>query len=189
MPMRWLAERFMRMLGWKVVGEEPLPEQFVAIGAPHTSNWDFMLFLAVVSHFRVNAKVIGKHTLVEGPFGGFMRRMGVVPVDRKSATGIVDQMRAVFDASGAMALVVAPEGTRSRTDHWKSGFYRIALGAGVPVVCAYVDYQAKVAGFGEVIHLSGDMTADMDRVRSFYATTGVGRFPGKAGTIRLREEG
>ena len=137
MPMRWLAEWFMKLLGWRVTGEEELPDRFVAIGAPHTSNWDFMLFLAAVSHFRINAKVIGKHTLAKGFFGRFFRAMGVIPVDREKHGGIVEQMKAEFEASGSMALVVAPEGTRSKTDHWKSGFYRIALGADVPVATPF----------------------------------------------------
>ena len=179
----------MKMLGWRVTGEEELPDRFVAIGAPHTSNWDFMLFLAAVSHFRINAKVIGKHTLAKGIFGRFFRRMGVIPVDREKHGGIVEQMRAEFEAAGNMALVVAPEGTRSKTDHWKSGFYRIALGANVPVVCAFVDYPKKRVGFGPVIHLTGDIAADMDRIRAFYAKTGHGRRPELEGTIVLPDEG
>ncbi len=184
-----MAEWFMRILGWRIVGDEPLPAKFVAIGAPHTSNWDFMLFLAAVSHFRINAKVIGKHTLAQGPFRGFFRRMGVIPADRGSSSGLVEQMRDEFDATDTMALVVAPEGTRSRADHWKSGFYHIALAAEVPVICGFVDFEHKRVGFGDRVDLTGDVAADMDRIRAFYATFGHGRHPELQGPIVLREEG
>lgn len=186
--MRWLAERFMKLLGWRFEGVIDLPDRFVAIGAPHTSNWDFMLFLAVVSHFRVRARVIGKATLVGGPFGRFMRRMGVIPTERGAGAGLVELMKNEFDSAEKMALVIAPEGTRSATDHWKSGFYRIAMGAGVPVVCAFVNYPDKVAGFGPVIELTGDVSADMDKIRAFYKAAGGARYPEKVGVMRLREE-
>ncbi len=186
--MRWIAERFMKLLGWRVVGSDPLPDKFVAIGAPHTSNWDFMLFLAAVSHFRIKAKVIGKHTLAQGPFSWFFRRMGVIPADRSTPGGLVEQMKAEFGGAESLALVIAPEGTRSKTDRWRSGFYHIALAADVPVICGYVDFGAKRVGFGDRVDLTGDVSADMDRVRSFYARVGVGRYPEKQGTIRLREE-
>lgn len=178
----------MKLLGWRIEGREALPDRFVAIGAPHTSNWDFMLFLAVVSHFRVPAKVIGKATLVGGPFGRFMRRMGVIPTERGAGAGLVEVMKREFDSAEKLTLVIAPEATRSAADHWKSGFYRIAMGAGVPVVCGFVDYANKVAGFGPVIDLTGDVKADMDRIRAFYSEAGVARYPDKVGVMRLREE-
>ncbi|NND84009.1 MAG: hypothetical protein HKN46_02560 [Acidimicrobiia bacterium] len=186
--MRWMAQWYMRLRGWKITGVGELPKKFVALGVPHTSNWDFVAFLAVLSRFRVKGRAIGKDSLVAGRFGGFMRRMGVIPVDRDHPGGLVSQMVDEFDAADEMALIIAPEGTRSARSNWKSGFYRIAAAADVPVVLAYIDYKRKETGFGKVIELTGKVKEDMDRIREFYATKGLGRFPERASTIFLRME-
>ncbi len=186
--MRWLAQWFLRVRGWNITGIGELPKKFVALGVPHTSNWDFIAFLAVISRFGVHGQAIGKQALTSGRFGGFMRRMGVIPVDRDRPGGIVQQMVDEFAAAEEMALIIAPEGTRSLRDHWKSGFYRIALAADVPVVLAYIDYERKETGFGAVIHLTGRVREDMDKIRAFYATKGPGRHPERASQIRLRME-
>lgn len=186
--MRWLAQWFMRIRGWTITGVGDLPKKFVALGVPHTSNWDFVAFLAVISRFRVKGRAIGKDSLVSGRFGGFMRRMGIIPVDRNHPGGLVSQLVDEFNASEEMALIIAPEGTRSARTHWKSGFYRIAAAADVPVVLAYVDYKRKETGFGKVVELTGRVREDMDRIREFYATKGFGRHPDRTSEIRLRME-
>ena len=173
--------------GWEYTGSPPEVSKFVAIGAPHTSNWDFILFLAVVSHFRLPARVIGKSSLVRWPFGNLMRRLGIIPVKRDSGQGMVEQMAEEFAAHEEMALVVAPEGTRGRSEYWRSGFYRIALAAEVPIVLTYLDYTNKRAGIGPLIEPSGDLVADMDRIRSFYGQI-EGKHPLNQGPIRVREE-
>lgn len=185
--MRWLARVYFRLRGWHYGGALPPSPKYVVIGAPHTSNWDFVLLLAATSHFGIAAKVIGKHTLVKGPFGNLMRRLGIIPIERDSAQGLVSQMVDVFAQSDTLALVLAPEGTRRAEPYWHSGFYRIALAASVPVVLAKVDATTKVATIGPELRLSGDVTTDMDQIRSFYEGA-VGLAPGGESTVRLREE-
>ena len=116
-----------------------------------------------------------------------MRRLGIIPVERDSGQGMVEQMAAEFAGHREMALVVAPEGTRGRSEYWRSGFYRIALAAQVPIVLTFLDYPNKRAGIGPLIEPSGDLGADMDRIRAFYADI-QGKDPSNQGPIRLREE-
>lgn len=185
--MRWLAKKFMQLRGWQFTGQGPTFGKFVAIGAPHTSNWDFIIFLAVVSNFRLPARVIGKNSLVRWPFGGLMRRLGIIPVERDSGEGLVDQMVVEFSQAERLALVVAPEGTRGPAAYWRSGFYRIAVAADVPIVMTYIDFPTKRAGIGPTLHPSGDIEADMEQIRSFY--TGIhGKHPENETPIRLRGE-
>jgi 1-acyl-sn-glycerol-3-phosphate acyltransferase len=185
--MRRLAALIMRIRGWEFAGERPRDAKFVALGAPHTSNWDFLVFLAVVWHFRIRARAIGKQSLVRWPFGRIMRRLGVIPVERDTSRGVVEQMVHEFASSESMALVIAPEGTRSRTEYWRSGFYQIALAAQVPIVLAYVDGANKVAGIGPTVIPTRDVVADMAEIRDFYAPI-RGVRPERQGPIRLRRE-
>jgi 1-acyl-sn-glycerol-3-phosphate acyltransferase len=184
--MRRIGSWYMRLTGWKILGSPPEAKKFVAIGWPHTSNWDYLLFLGVTRLFKVPAKAIGKHTLVTGPFG-WMFRKAVIPIERDSGQGLVDQMVEVFDSSDELAVVIAPEGTRRYEDHWRSGFYHIAHAAGVPVVPAYIIWPRKLVEVGPPITLTGDVTRDMDAIRSFMAP-GRGKHPDQAAPIRLREE-
>ncbi len=182
---RWLAEKLLRLRGWRFVGDRPDFNKFVAIGAPHTSNWDFIIFLAVVSHFRIPGRAIGKHSLVRWPFGGLMRRLGIIPVERDTGQGLVEQMIVEFAAADAMALIVAPEGTRRRAEYWRWGFYHIAVAAEVPIVLAFIDGENKVAGIGPTVHPTGNAEADMQQVRAFYGSM-KGLRPANQGPIRLR---
>ncbi len=185
--MRWLARWWYRFRGWSIVGERPTEPKYVVIGAPHTSNNDFLVFLAAVSHFHLPARYIGKHTLFRWPFGGLMRRLGGIPVRRDTGQGLVEQVVAEFARVDEMALVIAPEGTRGRAEYWHSGFYRIAAGAHVPIVCGFVDYATKTFGLGPTIHPSGDVRVDMDQIRAFFAGK-QGRHAGDETPPRLREE-
>jgi len=177
----------MQLRGWRFAGERPPHQKFVAIGAPHTSNWDFLLFLSVVSHIRMPARVIGKRSLVRWPFGRLMRWLGIIPLERDTGQGMVEQMVAEFAAADAMVLVIAPEGTRRRADFWHSGFYRIAREAGVPIALTYIDADAKVAGIGPVFQPTGDVAADMLTIRQFYSPI-RGIHPENQGPIELRPE-
>ena len=185
---RWLAEKLMRMRGWQYAGARPECPKFVVVGAPHTSNWDFMLFLAVMSHFRIPARAIGKHSLVRWPFGKLMRRLGIIPIERDSGQGLVEQMVDEFNAADAMALVVAPEGTRKPAEYWRSGFYRIAVASQVPIVLAYIDGEKKLAGIGPSLYPTGDIDADFATIRAFFAPF-RGLVPENQGPIRLRSDG
>ncbi|NIS29327.1 MAG: acyltransferase, partial [Actinobacteria bacterium] len=178
---------FLRLTGWRIEGKPPEAPQFVLIGAPHTTNWDMVYLLAVAWALQIDVSWVGKQEIFRRPFGGIMRRLGGIPVRRDRSQSMVEQMAAAFAATDRLALVLAPEGTRSAAEYWRSGFYHIGRTAGVPIATGFVDYERKVAGFGPVITLSEDIGADMDRLREFYGPI-VGRRPGNQGPIRLREE-
>ncbi len=185
--MRRLAYWFVRVWGWQIEGEAPAARKFVAIGGPHTSNWDFVFFLAVIHHLGIRPKVLGKHTLVRGPFGGLMRRWGVIPVRRDHPENTVERVREAFDQDEEMALVIAPEGTRAKADHWKSGFYTITVGAEVPLVMAAIDGPTKRIRVSEPFELTGEVAVDMERIRSFFDGW-HGLRPDARTPVRLRSE-
>ncbi|MEM6955168.1 MAG: lysophospholipid acyltransferase family protein [Myxococcota bacterium] len=178
---------FLRSIGWRLGGERPAPRKYVVIAAPHTSNWDFPITLGCLAAYDVDVKWVGKHTIFRGPMGPVMKRLGGVPVVRDRSTNFVAQMAGLFEEHDDFALTMATEGTRRRVDFWKSGFYHLARLANVPVVLGYLDYAKKEGGMGPAIELSGDVTADMDRVRAFYDGK-VGCRPENFGPIRLRSE-
>ena len=137
--------------------------------------------------FDVRVSWLGKHTLFQPPLGFVMRRVGGIPVVRHQRGQLVAEAARLFADRDDLALVVPAEGTRSTASHWKSGFYHIARTAGVPIVCGYLDYARRRGGFGLVLMPSGDLRADMDRIRAFYADK-AGRYPEKFGPVRLQEE-
>jgi 1-acyl-sn-glycerol-3-phosphate acyltransferase len=182
-----VARRILRMVGWRTEGEPPEQQRYVLIAAPHTSNWDFPLMLLMAIRFRVPIHWLGKESLFRPPAGWLLRRLGGVPVRRGEPSQLVAQMAGVFADRAVFVLAVPPCATRSYSDHWKSGFYRIAEAASVPVVCSYLDYATKIGGFGPAIVPSSDVRADMDVVRAFYAGK-QGRYPDQVSEIRLRDE-
>jgi 1-acyl-sn-glycerol-3-phosphate acyltransferase len=152
-----------------VDGSLPDLPKFVLIGAPHTSNWDFILFLVVIFYLRADVRFMGKAEIFRGPFGFFFRWCGGVPVDRSRSTGLVEQMVQAFRQSERFILVIAPEGTRHKVHEWKSGFYHIAKNAGTPVVLGIVDGSRKTVRLGQIFHPTRDLEADMKTIQSFYA--------------------
>ena len=158
----------LRVAGWDFEGEIPNLSKFLVIAAPHTSNWDFPIAMSLVLALGLDAHWIGKHTLFRWPFGGLMRWLGGVPVVRSERRGVVDQVVETFEGHDRMVFGVAPEGTRKRVDRWKTGFYHIALGAGVPILPGYFDYPRKVVGFGPPLMPSGDVEADIKTLKAFY---------------------
>ena len=157
--------------GWTPSGEFPPYRKFVLMGASHTSNWDFLVFLGTVKALGRQVRFIGKLSLFKWPMGDFMRALGGVPVDRSSPQDLVSQIVAQFDSHEDFVLVIAPEGTRSATSRWRTGFYQIALKAGVPIVCAGPDYPSKRGVIGPVIHPTGDMEADLPAFDFFRTLT------------------
>ena len=159
-----------KVRGWRVAGHPP-PEghRCVFVAVPHTSNWDFIAFMGIADANGVTPAFMGKHTLFKWPMGGFMREMGGVPVDRSAPGGVARQMVEEFARRDEFMLVIAPEGTRNTTSRWKTGFYRIALEAGVPLVCGYADHNRKVAGLGPAVMPTGDYHADMAKLFAFLA--------------------
>ena len=185
--MRWLAHRYLVIRGWTFSGGLPDVKKFVIIGAPHSSNWDFVLFLAVIHYLGIRPKVLGKHTLVRGPFGWLMRRWGVIPVNRDVKANTVEKVRETFGATDEMMLVIAPEGTRAKAEYWRSGFYKITLGADVPLVMGRIDGPTKRIEISEPLELSGSLSDDMDVIRAFYVGW-RGLVPENATPVRLRDE-
>jgi len=184
---RSFAQLFLWATGWQVTGTKPTARRFVLIAAPHTSNWDLAYLLAFAQVFDVKVSWMGKHTLFRGPMGWVMRKLGGISVRRDRSNDLVTQLAEVINQSDSMALTVPAEGTRGYTPYWKSGFYHIAVKAGVPIVMSYLDWPRKCGGFGPELLPSGRVRDDMDEVRAFYAGK-QGRFPSRAGEIRLKEE-
>ena len=165
--------------GWKPSGKFPPDRKFVIMGASHTSNWDFLVFLGTVHALGRKVRFIGKQSLFKWRMGDFMRALGGVPVDRSSPQDLVSQIVAQFESHDDFVLVVAPEGTRSATTRWRTGFYQIALKAGVPIVCAGPDYPSKRGVIGPVIRPTGDMEADLKPAFDFFRTL-TPKHPGRA---------
>ena len=163
-----LTKFIMKLAGWRVDGELPDIPKFILIGAPHTSNWDFVLFLGVIFTLRANVRFMGKAELFRSPIGFFFRYCGGIPVDRSKATGLVDQMVQAVRESSRFTLTIAPEGTRHHVQEWKRGFYHIAKGAGIPIVIAVVDGKHKTVRVGQVFQPTEDMEADMKTIRGFF---------------------
>ena len=171
---RTLALALYRLVGWRVEGETPSTDKFVVIAAPHTSNWDLPFMLGVALHFRIKLHWMGKNSLFKPPFGRFMRWLGGISIDRSKSSNTVDQMIEIFNAADSLAVAIPPEGTRSKTRYWKTGFYNIAHGAGVPIALGFLDYKRKVGGIGKTLITSGDYEADLETIKAFY-----GRVTGK----------
>jgi 1-acyl-sn-glycerol-3-phosphate acyltransferase len=163
-----LARFLMRITGWRFEGEVPDVSKMVLIVAPHTSNWDFPLGLMAKIALHLGGRFIGKHTLFRWPFGVFMRAIGGIPVDRSATTGFVSEVGRVLRDADRMTMVVAPEGTRRRIPQWKSGFYRIAVEAGAPILPVGFDYSRKVVFFAPLFHPTGDYEKDLKQLRSHF---------------------
>jgi 1-acyl-sn-glycerol-3-phosphate acyltransferase len=170
----------LRVIGWRIEGRLPDIPKFVAI-TTHTSNWDFPVMLLTVFALKTRISVLGKDRLFRWPFGVFFRWCGCIPIDRTKSTNVVEKMIQLFDQSEKLILIVPPEGTRKKVRHWKTGFYYIAQGAHVPIVLAFIDYRRKVAGVGPVFTPTGDIEADVEAIRSFYANVS-GKIPENTGT-------
>jgi 1-acyl-sn-glycerol-3-phosphate acyltransferase len=184
-----LAALSLRLAGWQFEGPVPTIKKYVCLAVPHTSNWDGLLLIGVARSVGLPMAFMIKDDWVKGPLGPVMRHFGAVAINRDRSTNMVDQMVAEMNRRDEMVLVIPPEGTRRHADAWKSGFYRIALGAKVPVVPGYLDFARKRAGLGDPIPMTGNVAVDMDRIRAFYAAKSPTAFdPASFGPIRLREE-
>ncbi|OGQ93881.1 MAG: hypothetical protein A2284_15525 [Deltaproteobacteria bacterium RIFOXYA12_FULL_61_11] len=182
-----LGRIVLTLLGWRVEGSLPLASKFVLIGAPHTSNWDFILTMATTFVLRLHISWLGKASLFRGPLGYLMRRLGGIPIDRSSSHGVVETMYQRFVQSDSLVIAMAPSGTRGKVERWHSGFYWLACKANVPLVLGYMDYARKEMGIGPSFTPTGDIPEDMDRIRTFYATI-RGKHPEREAPVRLKEE-
>jgi 1-acyl-sn-glycerol-3-phosphate acyltransferase len=187
--LRWLSVALLKLTGWRTEGTFPEGGGFVVVVAPHSSYWDGLVAPAAAAKLRLAPHWFGTHTLFRGPLRPIMRWFGGVPVDRSRRTSLVAAAVAAFAARPDMVLALAPEGTRFRVDHWKSGFYRIATGAGVPVVPGYLDHRRKVAGIGAPLMLTGSVEEDLAKLRAVYRNVeGRIRHRFDSDGVRLRPE-
>lgn len=182
-----IAQIILRLIGWRTHVIHPSTSSYVLIGAPHTSNWDFGLMVLLMAAEQLPVRFMGKDTLFRGPLGLLMRSLGGIPVNRRERTNLVDQIAAKFEVHDDLIIGLAPEGTRGKTLHWKSGYYFIAMKARVPIVMAYLDYGNKVIGIGPSFIPCGDIHADFEIIRAFYDGI-VGKNPNKQGEIVLANE-
>lgn len=180
------ARRLLEFAGWRAVLVWPPAPKGIIVVYPHTSNWDFVIGVLYKFGVGLPARWVGKDTLFRWPLRRLFRRLGGIPVSRHAPGGIVRELLAEFDRQDWMWLALAPEGTRSRTDHWKSGFYRIAVAGGLPVGLGFIDYATRTIGIDTYLTLSGDPQQDLARIRAFYDGK-RGRRPGHTGAIGLRE--
>jgi 1-acyl-sn-glycerol-3-phosphate acyltransferase len=183
-----IARTFLRLNGWEAVGTRIADKKVVFAVAPHTSNWDLPYGLAIARVLGIRISWLAKHTAFWWPMGPFLRSLGGIPIRRDQPEELVEQIVRAFDEAATLSLAVTPEATRSHTLYWKSGFYRIAKAAGVPIQLGFIDYPRKRGGLGPAFTPGDDVRADMDEIRAFFADK-VGRYPEKKGEIRLHEEG
>ncbi|OAN33627.1 1-acyl-sn-glycerol-3-phosphate acyltransferase [Microbacterium sp. H83] len=184
---RLLARLFWLFSRWRLTADGVPTRPTILIGAPHTSNWDFVLMLAIAWRLGIEVHWLGKSSLFRGWRGPVMRRLGGISVDRSDPARVVGDVVAHVHEGRVFGLVITPDGTRGGNTHWKSGFYRIARETGMPVTLGFVDRTTMTTGLGPTLDLSGDVGADMDRIRAFYADK-AGLRPERRTVPRLREE-
>ena len=181
---RALSIVFLKLAGWRRVGCVPDLPKYVMIGAHHTSNWDAPISVAILFSFRIKAYWLMKNTAFRWPFRGLLLWLGAIPVDRTKSADVVGQIAGEMKKRAEMVLLLAPEGTRKKVTRWKSGFYHIARGAGVPVVLAFLDYRQKEGGLGPVFRPTGNFEADMGEILRFYSTV-TGKRPERMGAAEI----
>jgi len=176
--MHWLARSILWLTGWRIVGGVPAVPKYVLIAAPHTSNWDFPVALMVCFALRLRVYWMGKASLFPPLLGAVMRWLGGIPVNRARSGNLVQATVDAYNSNQRLIVIVPPEGTRSKVTQWKTGFYYIALGAGVPIALGYLDFSRKEAGLSRMFEPTGDIAADMVEIQAFYAGF-TGKNPGK----------
>ena len=165
---RGFARLVLALSGWKLIEGASIPPKAVLLGYPHTSNWDLLATLVGLAALGIKPRWAGKDTMFRGWRGPIMRSLGGIPVNRRASTGFVGRMAEEIATHDTFLLAIAPEGTRARAEGWKSGFYRIALAARVPVVAGVADYHRKELGILAVLTMTGDEDADMARIEALY---------------------
>lgn len=185
--LKLISKKILKLIGWKLDIVLPEEKKFVLIGAPHTSNWDFPL--AMLTFWTIDLKIywVAKIQMFWGPFHYLFTAIGGIPVDRKSSAGFIEQVANRIKQADEMVITISPEGTRSKTKRWKSGFYHIAVAAKVPICLGYVDYSSKTLGFAKIVYPSGDIDSDMKIIAEFYSNM-KGKQIKNQGPVRITEE-
>lgn len=166
--LRWFGRCGLRAAGWRVTGNLPDTEKILVIGAPHTSNWDWVVAVFVMWALDIRMTVLIKDTVFWGPVGWFLRLTGAMPVNRRNPAGIAEDVAGNIRAAERIIVVITPEGTRSRVEKWKTGFLRIAEAALIPIVQVSFDYPSRTLHLGPIAELSGDVDTDIERIRAYY---------------------
>ena len=184
-----LSRFILRLFGWQLVGSRPSVEKSLTICAPHTSNFDALWFFITVRALGVKPKVLIKSSYYTFPFKRLFLALGGVPVDRGfKAKDLAQQMIEYVDSVDEVALMIAPEGSRSLQKFWKVGFYQIAQAAKLPIYFGFCDYSTNQMGIHEIpLNVTGNLAADMDVIRAFYADK-TGKHADRVGPIRLKRE-
>lgn len=183
---KFIPKTIFKLIGWRVDVTLPKEKKFVLIGAHHTSNWDFPLTILVFWTLNLKTHWVGKKQLFRGPFRYLFTALGGIPVDRSTANGFIEQIADRFNHSQEMVLAIAPEGTRKKTDYWKTGFYYIALKAKVPICLGYIDYGSRTIGFAQTLIPGGDIEKDFEEIKRFYQNK-RGKYPEKQSTMQIKK--
>ena len=183
---KFIADLILKLFGWQVKVTLPAEKKFVLIGAYHTTNWDMPLGILTFWSTEKKIRWVAKQQIFAWPLGYFFRSLGGIAVDRSAPHGFIQQIASEFDGVDEMILCLAPEGTRSKTEYWKTGFYYIALTAKVPICLGYVDYPSKTLGFEKLIYPSGNIQKDFEQIKQFYQDK-TGKYPEKHGPVRLKD--
>ncbi|KUJ82555.1 acyltransferase [Microbulbifer flavimaris] len=176
--LRQLARLLLKLHGWRVVADQSATDlkKYVLLGAPHTTNWDGYYFILVALKLKLVPQWMGKDNLFKFPLGGMMRWFGGIAVDRSKANNLVEGTVNAFNRNESLIVAVPPEGTRGKAERWKTGFYHIARGASVPVVCGFINFPKKEVGLGPAFWMSENLEAELKRFRDFYADK-IGKYP------------
>lgn len=167
--LRVLSKLILKIIRWRVIGALPQEhKKYVLIVAPHTSNWDFILFVLAVSVLRLKPSVLIKSTLFVGPLGWFLRYCGAIPVNRKQASSLVNYIADIYAEREEFVLIITPEGTRSANQNWKLGFHHVATTAEVPILIVYVDSAIRTIGIEGLMEPTNDVDADLVKIKTFF---------------------
>jgi 1-acyl-sn-glycerol-3-phosphate acyltransferase len=172
--------------GWQISQPLPPDDRLVLTGAPHTSNWDYYRFLTAICYLRRRPYVTIKKELFFPPLGWVLRLLGGVAIDRQNPKGITQQIAEKVKNTERILMIFTPEGTRGYTDHWKAGFYHVAMAADVRILCVAVNYETKTLYFDLVFKPTGDIEADFEQIKAYQAQYGRGKFAANAGLVALR---
>ena len=181
----WISKLILKIIGWKMEGTPPDAPKYVLIAAPHTSNWDLPVTMTLAFAFRVRLFWMGKRELFQFPLGWLYRWLSGIAIDRSKSQNMVAQIVQRFDQSERLVVVVPPEGTRGKENYWKTGFYYIAHGAGVPIVLGFLDWKRKAGGYGPLVMPTGDIEKDMEKIKAFYANV-TAKFPEKTAGAEIK---
>jgi 1-acyl-sn-glycerol-3-phosphate acyltransferase len=162
------ARLVLKLRGWKISGELPDVPRFIVIAYPHTSNWDVPLTLSICLMYRLRIHWMGKSSLFRGPMGPVMKWLGGIPVYLHESRGVVQQLINAFDNADELIIFISPEANRAYVENWKTGFYHVAVGAGLPIVLGFLDFARREGGYRGTFMPTGDLDRDLARIKAQY---------------------